>query len=121
MTCPLCDIGNVITKNTPTGKLFYVCPEQDCEFMAWSKPYSLSCQICDSPFLVEKKTLAGKTYLRCPRAGCNYMQPLPGDGDVEGLIPSSAPKKKKVRVRRVAKGAGGGGGKRKVRVVRRKK
>lgn len=119
MACPLCQVGSVVTKRTPTGKLFYVCPEQNCEFMAWSKPFPLACQVCDSPFLVEKKNLAGKVFLRCPRAGCNFMQPLPGDEDVGGLLASDQPKKKKVLVRRV-KGGGSGGG-RKVRVVRRKK
>lgn len=123
MLCPLCGVGSVITKHTPTGKLFYVCPEPDCEFMAWAKPHAVACQVCDSPFLVEKKSLAGgRSILRCPRAGCNYMQPLPGD-DGAGLAETAAPKKKKVRVRRVAKGSGAaaGGATRKVRIVRRKK
>lgn len=118
MACPICDIGNVITKRTPTGKTFYVCPEQDCEFMAWSQPHAVPCQACNSPFLVEKKNISGKRYLRCPRAGCNYMQPMPGE-EGEGFDPAAVPRKK-VRVRRV-KGGAGGGKKRKVRVVRRKK
>ncbi len=122
MLCPLCNIGNVVTKHTPTGKLFYVCPEQDCEFMAWAKPLALPCRVCNSPYLVEKKNIGGRAYLRCPRAGCNYMQPLPGDDNPEALLPSAQPKKKKkVRVRRVKGGAKSSGGKRKVRVVRRKK
>ena len=120
MDCPLCDIGKVIIKRTPTGKIFYVCPEQDCEFMAWALPHAIPCQACNSPFLVEKKNISGKRYLRCPRAGCNYMQPLPGEGgaDIDFSRPTA---RKKVRVRRAAKGKGGGGKVRKVRVVRRKK
>jgi hypothetical protein len=109
----------VVTKHTPTGKIFYVCPEQDCEFMAWSRPHPIACQVCDSPFLVEKKNLEGRSILRCPRAGCTYTLPLSGSGG-EGE-PASAPVKKKVLVRRVAPGSGGSGGTtRKVRIVRRK-
>lgn len=124
LRCPLCQIGTIVSKHTPTGKPFYVCPEPDCEFMAWSRPHAIACPICNSPFLVEKKNLAGKISLRCPRAGCNYTQPLPGERDtaVAGEAPTPAgqtPVKKKVLVRRVRSG-GATGGVRKVRVVRRK-
>lgn len=119
LLCPVCRIGTVVTKHTPTGKIFYVCPEQDCEFMAWSKPHALACQVCDSPFLVEKKSLDGKVTLRCPKAGCTYARPLSGSGGA-GQEAAGAPVKKKVLVRRVAPGSGGGGTK-KVRIVRRKK
>ncbi|MBU0483290.1 MAG: topoisomerase DNA-binding C4 zinc finger domain-containing protein [Proteobacteria bacterium] len=120
MDCPICKIGRVVSKLTPTGKSFYVCPEQDCEFMAWSPPHKVSCQVCSSPFLVEKKSADGKIHLRCPRAGCNYMQPLPGESG-NGELARDAPVRKKVMVRRVSKGGAVTGGKRrKVRVVRRK-
>ncbi|MBU4119040.1 MAG: hypothetical protein KJ555_09780, partial [Proteobacteria bacterium] len=102
-----------------TGKIFYVCPEQDCEFMAWSKPHALACQVCDSPFLVEKKSLDGRVSLRCPKAGCTYARPVSGSGGA-GQEAVGAPVKKKVLVRRVTPG-GGGGGTKKVRIVRRKK
>ncbi|MGV1099860.1 DNA topoisomerase [Thiovibrio sp. JS02] len=118
MLCPLCGTGNVVTKHTPTGKLFYVCPEQDCEFMAWARPHSIPCPACDSPFLVEKMALSGKAILRCPRAGCNYMQPLAGGTAEVAAAPAQSPRKK-VLVRRV--GGVAGGATRKVRIVRKKK
>jgi len=122
MFCPLCRKGNVVSKHTPTGKLFYVCPEQDCEFMAWAKPHSIPCSVCDSPFLVEKKVLSGKAILRCPRAGCNYMQPLAGGTEGVEAAAAEQPARKKVLVRRVGKGASSAGGPvRKVRIVRKKK
>ncbi len=121
LLCPVCQIGTVVTKHTPTGKLFYVCPEQDCEFMAWSKPHAIACQVCDSPFLVEKKALDGRLSLRCPKAGCTYARTLSGVGSAEPE-PGGAPLKKKVLVRRVAPGSGGAGGAtKKVRIVRKKK
>lgn len=120
--CPVCRIGTVVTKHTPTGKLFYVCPEQDCEFMAWSKPHAIPCQVCDSPFLVEKKGLDGRLSLRCPRAGCTFTRALSGAGGAEQASAAAAPVKKKVLVRRVAPGsASAGGATKKVRIVRRKK
>ncbi|MFA7346457.1 MAG: DNA topoisomerase [Desulfurivibrionaceae bacterium] len=121
LLCPVCRTGTVVTKHTPTGKIFYVCPEQDCEFMAWSRPHSIACQVCDSPFLVEKKTLDGRLSLRCPRAGCTFSRPLSGTSDAGQEPVAGAPLKKKVLVRRVAPGSGGSGGAtRKVRIVRRK-
>ncbi len=119
MDCPLCGVGKVVIKHTQTGKTFYVCPEQDCEFMAWALPHAIPCQACNLPYLVERKTISGKSYLRCPRAGCNYMQPLQGE---EGAGDGEAPRTKKlVRVRRRGKRTGAAGKVRKVRVIRRKK
>ena len=116
----MCRVGTVVTKQTPTGKVFYLCPEQACDFMAWSKPYAIACQKCESPFLVEKKDLDGRVSLRCPRAGCNYTWTLSGTGEAEAE-PVGVPLKKKVLVRRVASGSGGAGGAtKKVRIVRRK-
>lgn len=119
--CPVCHKGRVLHKKTPTGKPFYVCPREECEFMAWALPHPLPCQVCGSSFLVEKKDLRGHLFLRCPKAGCNYRQPLPGD-DGAALLASEQEgvKKKKVLVRRVSKGAATGGKKRKVLVRRRK-
>ncbi|MBU1710248.1 MAG: topoisomerase DNA-binding C4 zinc finger domain-containing protein [Proteobacteria bacterium] len=117
MECPVCRQGTVILKRTPAGKDFYVCPEDKCEFMAWSKPHPVVCPACSLPYLVEKKNIRGKIELRCPRAGCNYKQSLSGAAvpDDAGDA-SAAPQKKTVRIRRVP----GGGVKRRV-VVRRKK
>ncbi len=144
MICPVCKEKHIISKRTPTGRTFYVCPDQKCEFMAWSKPHIQPCKVCNSPFLVEKRTVTGKTVLRCPRAGCNYMEPMPGDdgmdlvdariqddpefaeapiNDIGSQVePATAPKKKKVRVRRSSKGSSSvsSSGKKKVRIVRRK-
>jgi len=124
LLCPLCRRGKVISKETPTGKPFYVCPEPECEFMAWSRPHPVPCPLCSSPFLVEKKGAAGTpSLLRCPRAGCGYQQPLPGAPDDGGASPdeSGGPPRKKILVRRVKAGTGSGTGTRKVRIVRRSK
>ncbi|MBU0481842.1 MAG: topoisomerase DNA-binding C4 zinc finger domain-containing protein [Proteobacteria bacterium] len=121
LDCPLCATGKIVSKITPTGKPFYVCPEADCEFMAWSRPHRQSCASCGSPFLVEKKVAGGGIILRCPRAGCGYSTSAAGEG-VSGGGSGLPGNKRKVRVRRVSKGVApaGGGAKRKVRIIRRK-
>ncbi len=113
--CPLCGTARLIEKRTQAGKNFYVCPAAACEFMAWSRPHNVTCQVCGSPYLVEKKGAGGCLILRCPRAECDYSLPLTA-GEPVSSLPINKPKKK-IRVRRVAKGSA----KRRVRVVRRKK
>ena len=124
LSCPLCGQG-LSRKQTPTGKSFYVCENQECQFMSWSRPHYLPCGLCDSPYLVEK-TERGRTSLRCPRAGCPYGQPLPEEIQEAPPPLPNAPRTKKVLVRRLASGpslaAGSGGATKKVvRVVRRRK
>lgn len=119
--CPLCNRG-LTRKQTPTGKSFYVCEDQDCQFMSWSRPHSLPCGLCDSTYLVEKN-VRGLTQLRCPRAGCPYGQPLADDIPEPTPAPSAVPTPgtKKILVRRVAPGSKPSGTTKKVRIVRRKK
>jgi len=127
LACPLCD-QKLNRRQTPTGKSFYVCENADCQFMSWSRPHYLPCGLCDSPYLIEK-TIRGITQLRCPRAGCPYGQPLAEETEEaletqaqEASPVASAPKTKKVLVRRVAGGAPStGGDTKKVRIVRRRK
>ncbi|MDH5298289.1 MAG: hypothetical protein OEV91_04650, partial [Desulfobulbaceae bacterium] len=120
MLCPVCRQGRILDKRTPTGKTFYVCPRGDCEFMAWAPPHDLPCQVCGSLFLVEKKDLRGRPFLRCPKAGCNFRQPLPGDEGSDLARTEMASPRRKVLVRRVAKGGAATGKTRKVLVRRRK-
>jgi len=121
LVCPLCGHG-LTRKQTPTGKSFYVCGHQECQFMSWSIPHYLPCGLCDSPYLVEK-TVRGIPQLRCPRAGCTYGQPLPEE-NLETIpppiAPAAVPTTKKFLVRRVAPGSSTGGGTKKVRIVRRR-
>jgi DNA topoisomerase-1 len=116
LSCPLCGQESLVIKRTPTGKKFYVCPGEECEFMAWSRPHAVTCPGCGSPFLVEKTTAAGQTVLRCPRAGCSHLQALAGEQSAGEAV--ATPVRKKVLVRRPAGGTGAG--KKKVLVRRRK-
>jgi DNA topoisomerase I len=52
--CPKCKEGDVISRNTRRGKVFYGCSRYpDCDFAVWDKPTGEMCQLCGSP-LVEK-------------------------------------------------------------------
>lgn len=121
LMCPVCGKSRILSKRTPTGKSFFVCPQEACEFMAWAPPHPLPCQVCGSPFLVEKKERGGLVFLRCPRAGCNYRQPLPGEDGAALLAAEQAHRKKKVLVRRVAGKKRASGGKTRKVLVRRRK
>ncbi len=121
MVCPVCGKARILGKHTPAGKPFYVCPNADCEFMAWAPPHALSCQVCKSPFLVEKKDNHGYAFLRCPRAGCNYRQPLPGDDGARLLAEEQQPRKKVLVRRVVRKGDAAPAGKTRKVLVRRRK
>jgi ssDNA-binding Zn-finger/Zn-ribbon topoisomerase 1 len=115
MACPLCRLGRIIVKRTASGRTLYVCREEGCEFLSWSRPHAGKCPACQAPYLIERKKADGAIVLGCPQTGCGFRQgPERGEGDREGV------RKVKVRVVRRA-GAGAAGGKRKVVVVRRRK
>ena len=74
MSCPSCEAGKVRVAVTEKGKMYYVCDKEDCNFIAWGKPYHFSCLYCKNPFLVEFYTPKGVMGLKCPKATCNYRQ-----------------------------------------------
>jgi ssDNA-binding Zn-finger/Zn-ribbon topoisomerase 1 len=118
MACPLCRQGSIMVKRTAPGRTIYLCREEGCEFLSWSRPHAGPCPACQAPYLVEKKEAGGRTVLGCSRTGCGYRQESEG-GERQGRV--DAPRKV-VKVRVVKRGAAGAaGGKRKVVVVRRKK
>lgn len=115
IACPLCG-HDVTPQQTPTGKSFYACKHNNCQFMSWSIPHDLPCGLCDSPYLVEK-TVHGVPLLRCPRAGCPYERPLSEENPSTGTT-TSPPQKRLVR--RVNTNSTAGGTTKKVRIVRRR-
>ncbi|HIJ54856.1 MAG TPA: hypothetical protein HPQ03_01895 [Deltaproteobacteria bacterium] len=74
MSCPTCEAGKVRVAVTEKGKMYYVCDNEDCNFITWGKPYHFSCLYCKNPFLVEFYTPKGVMGLKCPKATCNYRQ-----------------------------------------------
>lgn len=79
MQCPMCRKAEVQRQETATGKIYYKCSNENCNFISWGKPHHLVCPQCGNAFLVETSGRDGKTILKCPRATCRYWQKLPGE------------------------------------------
>lgn len=55
ISCPICKDGNVITRKTKRGKIFYGCSNYPkCTFASWNKPTGELCSSCGSA-IVELK------------------------------------------------------------------
>ena len=67
--CPKCEQGEVISKKTKKGKIFYGCSKwPDCDFASWYKPTGERCPQCNS-LLIEK----GKKIV-CEDKNCKYIK-----------------------------------------------
>lgn len=67
--CPKCEQGEIITKKTKKGKIFYGCSKwPDCDFASWYKPTGERCPNCNS-LLIEK----GKKIV-CENKSCGYVK-----------------------------------------------
>jgi len=115
MACPVCEAGKIRISVTEKGKMYYVCDNEECNFITWGKPYHFSCLYCKNPFLVEFNTPKGVSGLKCPKASCGYRQnyigrPLvnnqAGDSHLipltqeNGKIAETPKRKKKIWVRK---------------------
>jgi hypothetical protein len=76
LACPICKTNVLKEEKTATGKLFYSCSSDKCNFISWGKPHHIPCALCKNPFMVEITDSAGQMILRCPRATCQHRQPL---------------------------------------------
>jgi DNA topoisomerase-1 len=56
VTCPKCNEGEIIERNTRRGKLFFGCNKYPkCDYSSWSKPINRACPHCNNPYIVESK------------------------------------------------------------------
>jgi DNA topoisomerase-1 len=63
--CPECNQGEIVSKKTKKGKIFYGCPNwPDCNFALWDKPTGEKCPKCGA-LMVEK----GKK-IKCSNKNC---------------------------------------------------
>jgi len=69
IVCPKCEQGEVITKKTRKGKIFYGCSNwPECDFASWYKPTGERCPTCNS-LLIEK----GKKIV-CENKSCDFVK-----------------------------------------------
>jgi DNA topoisomerase-1 len=68
--CPKCKEGNIISKKTKKGKIFYGCNTfPKCDFALWDKPVNEFCPKCDS-ILIETK----KKQIKCSNKECDFSK-----------------------------------------------
>ena len=76
LTCPICKVTVLKEQTTSTGKIFYNCSDENCNFISWGKPHHIECGRCKNQFLIEVTDISGETILKCPRATCQHRQNL---------------------------------------------
>jgi ssDNA-binding Zn-finger/Zn-ribbon topoisomerase 1 len=76
LTCPICRESVLKEQSTATGKIYYTCPHDSCNFISWGKPHHIECGRCKNPFLIEVTDISGEAILKCPRATCQHRQNL---------------------------------------------
>ncbi|MFA7676521.1 MAG: type I DNA topoisomerase [Candidatus Shapirobacteria bacterium] len=68
--CPKCKEGDVVSKKTKKGKIFYGCNTfPKCDFALWDKPVNEFCPKCDS-ILIETK----KKQVKCSNKECDFSK-----------------------------------------------
>lgn len=66
ITCPDCNKGEIVEKQSRKGKVFYGCNEYPtCKFASWDKPVQKPCPQCEAPLLYEKANRGGTSSLHC--------------------------------------------------------
>jgi len=71
VTCPKCQIGEIIEKKSRRGKVFFACNKYpDCENAYWSKPTGKTCPDCQSLLV-----FGAKKTIRCSSKECKFSQP----------------------------------------------
>lgn len=71
--CPVpgCD-GKIISRRSKRKKTFYVCTNDDCEYILWSKPLKDKCPKCGYYLIFSKKN---KMLIRkCSNKDCDYCE-----------------------------------------------
>lgn len=68
--CPKCKTGQIVSKKTQKGKIFYGCDRYPaCDMATWDKPINEFCPECKS-ILVETK----KGIVKCSSKTCNFKK-----------------------------------------------
>ena len=75
VTCPQCSQGEIITRKSRRGKVFYSCScYPDCQYALWNEPLKEVCPDCKWPILTIKTTKSRGTEKQCPQKNCHYNE-----------------------------------------------
>ncbi|MAX53818.1 MAG: DNA topoisomerase I [Methylophaga sp.] len=73
--CPQCHKGEILTRKSRRGKVFYSCSEYpDCDYALWNEPLKEPCPKCNWPILTLKTTKSRGTEKVCPQKDCDYSE-----------------------------------------------
>ena len=75
VTCPQCNKGEILTRKSRRGKIFYSCSDYpDCDYALWNEPLKEECPKCKWPILTLKTTKSRGTEKVCPQKDCGYTE-----------------------------------------------
>jgi DNA topoisomerase-1 len=75
VTCPQCNKGEILTRKSRRGKVFYSCSDYPtCDYALWNEPVAQACPECQWPILTVKMTKSRGTEKVCPQKGCGYSE-----------------------------------------------
>lgn len=73
--CPKCEKGEILTRKSRRGKVFYSCSEYpDCDYAIWNEPLKEACPQCNWPILTLKTTKSRGTEKVCPQRECGFSE-----------------------------------------------
>jgi DNA topoisomerase-1 len=73
VACPQCNKGEILTRKSRRGKVFYSCSEYpSCDYALWNEPVKEVCPDCNWPILTIKTTKSRGTEKVCPQKECSY-------------------------------------------------
>lgn len=75
--CPQCQKGEILTRKSRRGKVFYSCSEYPkCDYALWNEPLKEACPNCQWPILTIKTTKSKGTEKVCPQKDCGFSEKL---------------------------------------------
>ncbi|AFJ03076.1 DNA topoisomerase I [Methylophaga frappieri] len=73
--CPQCKKGEILTRKSRRGKVFYSCSEYPkCDYALWNEPLNEACPNCEWPILTLKTTKSKGTEKVCPQKDCGFSE-----------------------------------------------
>ncbi|MBE0439029.1 MAG: type I DNA topoisomerase [Gammaproteobacteria bacterium] len=82
VTCPQCNKGEILTRKSRRGKIFYSCSDYpSCDYALWNEPVNEPCPECNWPILTIKTTKSRGTEKVCPQKGCGYTEKVTTEED----------------------------------------
>ncbi len=75
--CPQCNKGEMLTRRSRRGKIFYSCSDYPkCDYALWNEPIAEVCPDCKHPILTIKTTKSRGTEKNCPEKTCGYSEKI---------------------------------------------